>query len=74
MFGMFFKPDKRVEELEKRVADLEKGIAACIKLMKVQSEAMASLANEVVKLSNALKILVEKNTPSVKSKNEGYFH
>jgi uncharacterized coiled-coil protein SlyX len=74
MFGMFFKPDKRIEELEKRVTELESGIVACVKLMKLQSEAMGSLANEVVNLSNAMKLLTEKKSPSVKSKNEDYFH
>lgn len=74
MFGIFVKPDKRVEELENKVAELEKGMIACVKLMKLQSEALTSLANEVVKLSNAMKTMVESKNPATKRKNEDYFH
>lgn len=74
MFEMFFKPDKRVEELEKKVAELETGMLACVKLMKLQSEALNSLANEVVNLSNALKTVVESKRPVTKRKGEDYFH
>ena len=74
MFSLFGKPDKRIEELEKKVEELEQGIIACVKLMKLQSEAMGSLASEVVNLSNAMKAIVENKQTRGKQKAEDYFH
>jgi SMC interacting uncharacterized protein involved in chromosome segregation len=76
MFGLFFKSEsKRIEELEKRVKELEEGLGITIRLMKAQSEALMSLTSEVVKLSEALKVLVsEKGSTARKSKSGDYFH
>jgi len=74
MFDIFFKSDKRIEKLENRVAELESGIVNCVKLMKLQSEAISSIANEIVNLSNAMKVLAQNKSSKVNSKNEDHFH
>jgi hypothetical protein len=76
MFGLFNKTDsKRVEDLEKRVKELEDGLGISIRLMQAQSEALMSLTSEVVRLSEALKIILsERNPASRKPKSGDYFH
>lgn len=74
MFDIFFKSDNRIEKLENRVAELESGIVNCVKLMKLQSEAISSIANEIVNLSNAMKVLAQNKSSKVNSKNEDHFH
>jgi hypothetical protein len=67
--------DRRLDALNARVTELEQALQACLKLMKIQSEAMISLTGEVVRLSNTMnEIFAESERIAKKTKKEEYFH